>query len=202
MSGTREASSSRPAPSSRSRSCSDRRLVRSRIASRIGAKGTVPSPSGTHPPMRTSAPDDSACWVTSVTSRVLPTPASPTSSMRTGAVPDEPMRAAVIVSTSLRRPTKVGLDTRAMAAILGIDPSGSAMARVLGRSATMCMANGGVRCRPSCPSSGRSAERPREAPDTSRSWRRQSAGPGPPETRRRGGRHRARRPHPCCRAGA
>ena len=81
--GSSRARSARPGPARRSSSLSGTSRASPRRASMMGAKGTVPPATSTHPPARTRYEGPRAC-VASATKRVLPTPASPATKTTVG----------------------------------------------------------------------------------------------------------------------
>jgi hypothetical protein len=85
--------------------------TRSLSASTAGAKGRPPPPTGTRPPTSTRVPFPTCRAATSVTGRVLPTPASPPTSSIAAAPPPACSSAPSRASSSRARPTKAGLVT-------------------------------------------------------------------------------------------
>src|SRR5690242_4011341 len=74
-----------------------------------GASGRPSAPSSTQWPARTVNPESAACLASSVTRRVLPTPASPATIANPGSPSAACSNSAVSDAISARRPTKTGL---------------------------------------------------------------------------------------------
>ena len=111
-SGTSRARSERPLPTIASSSSGDSRRTRPRRASTTGAYGSDPSPRTMQPPVRTTAPSRSAKSANSLMRRVLPTPASPATTvvlLRPSRAPRSAVRSR---SNSTDRPMRTGLETR------------------------------------------------------------------------------------------
>jgi hypothetical protein len=89
--------------------CRLRASVRS--ASTSGASGRPSAPSSTHWPVSTTNPASAACAETSLTSRVLPTPASPPTSAKVGSRACARLSSAASDAISPRRPMNAGLTT-------------------------------------------------------------------------------------------
>ena len=107
-------SRARPAPAGPSTpaSASGRRLRASvRSASTSGASGRPSAPSSTHWPVSTRNPASAACAEASLTSRVLPTPASPPTTAKAGSRARARPNSAVSDAISSRRPMNTGLTT-------------------------------------------------------------------------------------------
>src|SRR6516225_7134271 len=83
-----------------------------RSASASGAYATTPSPTSRQPPASASAPCPRTRPVSSVTSRVLPTPASPATTTVAGEPARARSKAAQSWAASAARPTSTGLETR------------------------------------------------------------------------------------------
>src|SRR5215211_2054058 len=77
-----------------------------------GAYGSAPSPSWMQPPIRTTAPFASARSTNDAIRRVLPTPASPATSVALLRPASARARAASSRARSLVRPIRTGLETR------------------------------------------------------------------------------------------
>ena len=108
-SGSRRPRPRRAGPSTSASSV--RAVVRAsvRSASMSGASGRPSAPSSTQWPARTVNPESAACPASSVTRRVLPTPASPATIANPGSPSAARSSNAVSDAISSRRPTKTGL---------------------------------------------------------------------------------------------
>ena len=103
-------SGAEPRTASSSSASSDRARVRS--ASTIGPYGTPPSPMSAQPPSSTRIPRPMAISVAARTSRDFPTPASPATSWWIGVPAAALSSARATASSSVARPTSVGLTRR------------------------------------------------------------------------------------------
>ena len=112
---------------SRTSATSSSPAVRSspRRASTIGPKGSGVSPRSIAPPSSTNPPAALAARVAWATSRLLPTPASPASSMSEGRPPEAAANVAASRSSSVWRPMNSGLERRpAISMIIGFQSTG------------------------------------------------------------------------------
>lgn len=108
-SGTSRPTSARAEPSAASSSPAGSSAAKSRIISTTGANGIPPPSSSMQLPTRTRAPAWRASPTSSWTSRDLPTPASPPTTIVACSPASNRSRAWLRVCTSPCRPTKTGL---------------------------------------------------------------------------------------------
>src|SRR5215468_628222 len=118
VSGSPSSGSNRASPrvvrpgSNDATACAPISCTRSRSTAVNGANGSPSVPSSRQSPVRTRAPADAAARPNSLTSLVLPTPASPPSSTADGPPWRTLAKAASRAAICSSRPTRTGLDAR------------------------------------------------------------------------------------------